>query len=100
MSSSFKRERERTALRRRLQVQREIIARRLANKDLFSPRHVQHLLEPADTFPRSITMRLLANRQNFLLLAVAEIFPLLVRHFLKNAAQDQQRKREWNDEPP
>lgn len=92
MSSSFKRERERAALRRRLQVQREIISRRLANKDLLGKGHIEHLLEPADTFPRSITMRLLSNRQNFLLMAVAEIFPLLVRHFLKNAAEEEQRR--------
>lgn len=89
MSSEFKK--ERAVLRRRLQAHREQLVRQFSENDARgrrSPGH--HLLDGGDRFPRSITMRILANRQNFVLIAVAELLPLLLRHLLRSAAQPEQ----------
>lgn len=91
--SSFKK--KRADLRRRLQDQRRRFSQRerALESDLRSltrERGFAGLLEPRETFPRSLTMRLLTNRQNFVVLAVAELIPILLRHFLKNAEPPRQ----------
>jgi hypothetical protein len=93
MSASFKK--ERALVRKRLQHHRQQLLQQFGdNKALSRPTPQGHLFEPDGTFPRSITMRLLTNRQNFVLLAVAELFPLLVRHFLKSSLRPNPQSNE------
>ena len=89
--TSFKK--KRADLRRRLQDQRRRLAAHevALEQELRTPeRGLATLLAPRDTFPRSVTMRLLTNPQNFILMAVAELLPVLLRHFLNNAERNQQ----------
>ena len=87
--SSFKK--ERALIRKRLQHQRQAILLQFSEQKTSKALSNTHLFEPGGTFPRSITMRLLTNRQNFVLMAVAELFPLLVRHFLKGSERQQEQ---------
>lgn len=95
MSSDY--DKDRALIRRRLHAHRRLLARQLTEAPApEGKKNAVGAYEPNDTFPRSITMRLLTthSRQNLLLLAIAEIFPLLVRHFLRNAAEEQPEDRQ------
>lgn len=77
MTNSF--DAQRTVLRLRLQEQRKSIGR-----SLFT--HADAAAQYDPDYPRSVTMRLLSGRSSMARWAIRELLPLLVLHFLGNAA--------------
>lgn len=87
--SSFKK--DRAMIRKRLHQQRQAILQQFSEQKTSKALANTRLFDADGGFPRSLTMRLLTNRQNFVLMAVAELFPLLVRHFLKSSEAPRQQ---------
>ena len=62
--------------------QRRVLRIRLQNQRVILDEQMSIAEESQNSFPRSMTMRLLTNRSSLSLLIVTEIFPQLLRYVL------------------